>query len=215
MLALVDNYDSFTYNLVHAFYPLTSSVRVFRNDELSCEALFALKPDYLVIGPGPGSPSRAGFSKEYIKRGSLPTLGICLGHQAIGEVFGARVERAARPMHGKTSRVFHTQTGIFKNVPQGFYAARYHSLLINPHSLPACLEAIAWSQEGEIMAIRHKTDPIVGVQFHPESIATPEGIAILKNFFKLFNSNNDHVHNNHRNGGRGYDNQDEGLRLGL
>lgn len=187
LLALIDNYDSFTYNLAHAFSSLTSCVKVFRNDELSSEALFALKPDYLVIGPGPGIPATAGYSKAYIKgTGKCPILGICLGHQAIGEVFGATIEKAARPTHGKTSQIFHTQTGLFDGISQGFTAARYHSLLINPRSLPPCLEAIAWTEEGEIMAIRHKEDPIVGLQFHPESIATPEGGKILKNFIDLY-----------------------------
>lgn len=187
MIALVDNYDSFTYNLAHAFHKLSLPIQIFRNDELSFEELFDLKPSYLVIGPGPGNPEKAGYSKKFIEQGQglLPILGICLGHQAIGEVYGAKIERAAKPMHGKTSEILHTQTGLFQGLPQRFFATRYHSLLINPYSLPACLEATAWTQEGEIMGVRHKDYPIAGVQFHPESIATEEGLQILKNFLKM------------------------------
>lgn len=179
-MILIDNYDSFTYNVVQALQVLGQEIEVIRNDALSVKEVLEKRPRMIVIGPGPGTPSRAGISKELIKKTPVPLLGICLGHQAIGEVFGARVVRAQRAMHGKTSWIHHRGCALFQGVPLPFEAARYHSLILE--ELPDELEREAWTEEGEIMGLRHKTRPIFGMQFHPESIATRSGLALLKNF---------------------------------
>ncbi|MDL2058687.1 aminodeoxychorismate/anthranilate synthase component II [Mesosutterella sp. AGMB02718] len=187
MLVMIDNYDSFTYNLVQYFGKLGQDVRVFRNDETSLEEIERLKPDYLCISPGPSVPKNAGISESAIKyfAGKLPILGVCLGHQAIGEVFGGRISLAGRVMHGKTDVIQHTNEGVFKGLPQGISVARYHSLVIDPHALPPCLQVTATSSDGEIMGVRHKKYDIQGVQFHPESIATEHGMEMLKNFLDV------------------------------
>lgn len=179
MLLLLDNFDSFTYNLVQAFEGLGIKVKVLR--PRSVEEVHNFDPKYLVIGPGPGHPSQAHISKACIEAfaGQIPILGVCLGHQAIGEVFGGVVVRADLPMHGKISPIYHNSEGIFRGLPQGFAGARYHSLVLKPSSI---LQVTAWTQEGEVMGVRHPTLPIQGLQFHPESIATPEGAQLLKNF---------------------------------
>lgn len=184
MLLMIDNYDSFTYNLVQYFGELGEDVRVARNDEITCEEIAALGPKRICISPGPCSPEQAGVSLAVIERfaGAIPILGVCLGHQAIGHAFGGRVVRAARLMHGKTDAVKHTGAGVFAGLPTPFTATRYHSLAVERASLPACLELTAWTDDGEIMGLRHKTLAVEGVQFHPESIATEHGHAMLKNF---------------------------------
>jgi anthranilate synthase/aminodeoxychorismate synthase-like glutamine amidotransferase len=184
MLALIDNYDSFTYNLVQAFGVLGAEVRVFRNDQVTVERLIGLHPTHLVISPGPCTPNEAGISLEAIRAfaGRAPVLGVCLGHQAVGQAFGGRIVRADRLMHGKTSRVRHDGATIFVGLPEEFEATRYHSLVVERSSLPADLVVSAQTAEGEIMGLRHRTLPVEGVQFHPESILTPEGPRILRNF---------------------------------
>lgn len=184
MLLMIDNYDSFTFNLVQYFGELGEDVRVARNDEITCEEIAALGPKRICISPGPCSPEQAGVSLAVIERfaGAIPILGVCLGHQAIGHAFGGRVVRAARLMHGKTDAVKHTGAGVFAGLPTPFTATRYHSLAVERASLPACLELTAWTDDGEIMGLRHKTLAVEGVQFHPESIATEHGHAMLKNF---------------------------------
>ncbi|HEU4621496.1 MAG TPA: aminodeoxychorismate/anthranilate synthase component II [Burkholderiaceae bacterium] len=186
MLLMIDNYDSFTYNLVQYFGELGEDVRVVRNDELSVDEIKALKPDRICISPGPCSPREAGVSVEVLQRlaGHLPILGVCLGHQAIGEAFGGKVIRAKTLMHGKTSPVLHTNTGVFEGLPTPFTAIRYHSLAIERESLPRDLEITAWTDDGEIMGVRHTGLPIQGVQFHPESILTEHGHAMLRNFLE-------------------------------
>jgi anthranilate synthase/aminodeoxychorismate synthase-like glutamine amidotransferase len=187
VLLVIDNYDSFTYNLVQYFGQLGVEQRVFRNNEIvAAQALF-LNPDRVLISPGPCSPVEAGVSLDIIKAftGKKPIFGVCLGHQSIGHFFGGRVIRADRLMHGKTSPIFHKDTDLFKGLPQGFKATRYHSLLVERSSLPDCLEITAETEEGEIMGLRHKDFPVYGVQFHPESIATEHGMQILKNFLAL------------------------------
>src|ERR1700690_2749238 len=186
MLILIDNYDSFTYNLVQYFGELGTEIRVFRNDQVTINELIALNPTYLVISPGPGTPADGGISNEAIRyfTGRIPVLGVCLGHQCLGAVFGAKVERAARLMHGKTSQVNHSGKDIFKGIPSPFEAMRYHSLIVNG-PLPNELEVMASTPEGEIMSIRHKHYPTFGVQFHPESILTKYGKEILKNFLEI------------------------------
>ncbi len=186
MLLMIDNYDSFTYNLVQYLGELGAEVRVFRNDAVTVEALDELSPTHIVVSPGPGEPSDAGISKEAILRlGSgerrRPVLGVCLGQQCIGEVFGGKVVRAPRLMHGKTSPVYHYGGDLFQGVPSPFEATRYHSLVV-AEPLPPDLEPTAFTKEGELMGLRHKSCPIFGVQFHPESIFTPSGKVILKNF---------------------------------
>lgn len=183
MLLLVDNYDSFTYNLVQYFQMCEVSVQVVRNDD----PLPSFDPSHLVIGPGPGTPSNSGISNSLLARyhGKIPILGVCLGHQCIGEFFGGRVVHAKAPIHGKTSSIRHSGTGLFKQIPQDFLATRYHSLIVERSSLPAVLEITASTSDGEIMALRHKDYPTEGVQFHPESIATENGLAIIKNFLTL------------------------------
>ncbi len=187
MLLVIDNYDSFTFNLVQFFGQLGVEQRVFRNDEITPAEALALNPDRVLISPGPCSPAEAGVSLEMIGAfaGKKPILGVCLGHQSIGHYFGGRVVRADRLMHGKTSPILHKNTDVFAGLPQGFAATRYHSLLVERSTLPACLAITAETAEGEIMGLRHTELPIWGVQFHPESIATEGGMRILENFLKL------------------------------
>lgn len=187
MITVIDNYDSFTYNLVQYLGELGAEVEIFRNDAISVEELAARKPDSILISPGPGYPSDAGISGEVIRKlgPTIPTLGVCLGHQCIGEVFGGEVVRASRLMHGKTSPIHHNGDALFAEIPKSFEATRYHSLVVEPENLPEDLEITAQTAEGEIMALRHKEYPIYGVQFHPESILTTEGKQILKNFLEL------------------------------
>jgi anthranilate synthase component 2 len=184
MLLMIDNYDSFTYNLVQYFGELGEDVRVYRNDEVSCDQIAAVKPARLCISPGPCTPSEAGISIDVIRRfaGQVPILGVCLGHQAIGQAFGGRVVRAATLMHGKTAAIEHAGVGVFAGLPSPFTATRYHSLAVARESLPDCLEITAWTADGEIMGLRHRTLAVEGVQFHPESIASEHGHALLKNF---------------------------------
>jgi len=186
MLLMVDNYDSFTYNLVQYFGELGEDVRVFRNDAITLKEIAAMKPDRLVISPGPCSPKEAGISVDAIKAfaGKLPILGVCLGHQSIGYAFGGEIVHAKQLMHGKVSAVQHANVGIFANLPNPFKATRYHSLAIRRETMPACLEVTAWTEDGEIMGVRHKEHAIQGVQFHPESIMTEHGHALLQNFLK-------------------------------
>jgi len=187
MILLIDNYDSFTYNLVQQLEEMNQEVKVFRNDFIDIPGIEALAPSQLMISPGPGAPGSAGISIEAIKYFSkkIPVLGVCLGHQAIGEAFGGRVIRADRIMHGKTSLVFHDGRTIFKGLSNPFEAVRYHSLIVERKSLPDCLEISAFTEEGEIMGLRHKECPVEGVQFHPESILTFEGPKLLKNFSEI------------------------------
>ena len=189
MLLMIDNYDSFTYNLVQYFAELGEDVKVIRNDELTVAEIAALKPDRIVISPGPCTPSEAGVSVEVLKTlaGTVPMLGVCLGHQSIGQAFGGRVIRAGRIMHGKTSPIHHAGQGLFAGLPDGFEATRYHSLVVDKTCLPEDLEVTAWTTNDdgsveEIMGLRHRQFPIQGVQFHPESIMTQHGHAMLKNF---------------------------------
>ena len=185
MLLMIDNYDSFTYNLVQYLGELGQDVRVVRNDQITPDDIAALRPDHIVISPGPCTPNEAGVSVETIQRfaGDIPILGVCLGHQSIGQAFGGRIVRAARLMHGKTSAIHHTGRGVFTGLPSPFTATRYHSLVIERETLPDCLEITAWTvDDGEIMGVRHKTLPVEGVQFHPESILTEHGHALLRNF---------------------------------
>jgi anthranilate synthase component II len=184
MLLMIDNYDSFTYNIVQYFGELGEDVRTFRNDEITIEEIEALNPDRICISPGPKAPAQAGISVEVLKHfaGKKPILGVCLGHQAIGEAFGGKVIRAKQVMHGKTSAIAHTGEGVFAGLPSPFTVIRYHSLAIERASLPACLEVTAWTDDGEIMGVRHKDFDIEGVQFHPESILSEHGHALLKNF---------------------------------
>jgi anthranilate synthase/phosphoribosyltransferase len=187
MLALIDNYDSFTYNLVQYFGELGADIRVFRNDQVSLDELIALKPDHLVVSPGPGEPIKdGGVSPEAVKyfTGKIPVLGVCLGHQCLGAIYGGKVDRAARLMHGKTSPVNHNGQGIFKDIPSPFEGMRYHSLIVH-EPVPAELEVLATTNEGEIMALKHREHPTYGVQFHPESILTEHGRKLLKNFLDL------------------------------
>jgi anthranilate synthase/aminodeoxychorismate synthase-like glutamine amidotransferase len=187
MLVMVDNYDSFTWNLVQYLGELGADVVVHRNDEVTPEEIEQAAPLGVVVSPGPCTPREAGISVEVVRRfaGKLPVLGVCLGHQCIASAFGGRVVRADRLMHGKTSPVEHDGRGVFSGLPQGFIATRYHSLIVERESLPAELEVSAWTAEGEIMGIRHKQLPVEGVQFHPESILTSEGKALLGNFLGM------------------------------
>ncbi|OIO39532.1 MAG: anthranilate/aminodeoxychorismate synthase component II [Candidatus Omnitrophica bacterium CG1_02_46_14] len=186
MILMIDNYDSFTYNLVQYFGEMGQELKVFRNDAITIEGIRKLKPSRIVVSPGPGSPKDAGISKAVIKAfgAKIPVLGVCLGHQCIGEVFGGKIVGAKRLMHGKTSQVFHDGKGLFKNIDNPFVATRYHSLLIEKKGFPKALEITAWTKEQEIMGLRHKKFPIVGVQFHPESILTQSGKEILRNFLE-------------------------------
>ena len=187
MLLVIDNYDSFTFNLVQYFGQLGVNMRVFRNDELTPAEAERLKPERILISPGPCTPSDAGVSLDIIKTfaGKKPVLGVCLGHQSIGQLFGGTVIRAPRQMHGKRSPILHRGTDVFRDMPSPFTATRYHSLLVERSSLPDCLEITAETAEGEIMGLRHKQHAVFGVQFHPESIATEGGMKILQNFLSL------------------------------
>jgi anthranilate synthase component 2 len=187
MLLMIDNYDSFTYNLVQYFGELGEDVRVYRNDEITLEQIEALKPDHICISPGPCSPKEAGISVATLQHfaGKIPMLGVCLGHQAIGEAFGGKIIRAKHVMHGKTDMVRSNRQGIFAGLPESFTITRYHSLVIERSSLPACLQITATTDDGEIMGVRHKDFPIEGVQFHPESILSEYGHDLLKNFLKI------------------------------
>lgn len=188
MLLLIDNFDSFTYNLVQCFQTLKIEVKVVRNNKTSIRSCLDLNPTHLVISPGPGNPEHSGISKELIEcfAGRVPILGVCLGHQCIGELYGGKVTRAKQPMHGKLSHIKHDNLGLFADMPQNFKATRYHSLVIDRTTLPACLQICAETEEGEIMGVRHRfIKGIEGVQFHPESIMTQEGKKILANFIKL------------------------------
>ncbi len=186
-LLLIDNYDSFTYNLVQAFLMLGAEVEVFRNDAIAVAQALALHPTHVVISPGPGTPHEAGVSMDMVRAfaGRVPVLGVCLGHQSLVEVFGGRVVRAGRLMHGKVSPVLHDGRGVFEGLTSPMQAGRYHSLIAEPASLPAVLEVSARTAEGEIMGVRHRELRVEGVQFHPESVLTPDGPALMKNFLKM------------------------------
>lgn len=187
MILMIDNYDSFTYNLVQYLEELGQTVKVYRNDAVTIEAIKRLDPAKIVISPGPGRPEDAGISPRVIREfsGEIPILGVCLGHQAIGYVFGGKIVGAKKLMHGKVSKIYHNKKDIFKGIANPFLATRYHSLVVEKKSLPACLEIIAQTRENEIMALKHKEYPVWGVQFHPESILTKSGKQILDNFIKL------------------------------
>ncbi len=184
MLLMIDNYDSFTYNLVQYFGELGVDVRTYRNDEISLEQIEKLNPDHICISPGPKTPYDAGISMDVLRHfaGKKPLFGVCLGHQAIGAAFGGKIVHAKEVMHGKTSPVFHNNTGVFKGLPNPFTVTRYHSLAIDRDSLPDCLEVTAWTEDGEIMGVRHRQYAIEGVQFHPESILSEHGHLLLGNF---------------------------------
>jgi len=191
MLLMIDNYDSFTYNLVQYFGELGADVRVYRNDQITVDDIVALAPTHLVISPGPCTPNEAGVSVEAIRQlaGKMPILGVCLGHQSIGQAFGGHIVHASAIMHGKTSMIYHTGAGVFRGLDNPFEATRYHSLVIERQSLPDCLEVTAWTQgqQGgidEIMGVRHKQFAVQGVQFHPESILTQHGHDLLRNFLE-------------------------------
>ncbi|MFH7325026.1 anthranilate synthase component II [Desulfurivibrio sp. C05AmB] len=184
MIVVIDNYDSFTYNIVQTLGGMGAEMVIYRNDEVDLAAIAACRPDRLLVSPGPCTPGQAGISVDAIRhfQGRIPILGVCLGHQAIGEAFGGRVVRASRLMHGKTSLVHHDGKGVFRGLPDPFEAMRYHSLVVEEATLPACLEITARSDQGELMGLRHRELPVEGVQFHPESIMTPAGVDLLKNF---------------------------------
>ena len=186
MIALIDNYDSFTYNLAQYLGELGAEVRVFRNDEITVDEVAALAPSHVVLSPGPGTPDDAGITLALIARlaGSVPLLGVCLGHQAIGQAFGGKVVRAGRVMHGKVSRIRHDGGGVFTGVPDEFVATRYHSLVIERERLPSCLAVTARSEDGEIMGLRHRDLAVEGVQFHPEALLTEHGHRMLQNFLE-------------------------------
>jgi anthranilate synthase component 2 len=190
MLLMIDNYDSFTFNLVQYFGELGEEVRVFRNDKITLAEIEALRPERIVISPGPCSPEEAGISVATIRQfsGKIPILGVCLGHQAIGAAFGGKVIRSAHLMHGKTSPIHHDGRELFKGLPDPFEATRYHSLIVERSTMPPCLEMTAWVEEGEIMGLRHRDLPVWGVQFHPESILTVGGMDILRNFLEMSKS---------------------------
>ena len=190
MILILDNYDSFTYNLVQYLGELGATMRVARNDKITVEEIERLEPEGIVISPGPGYPDGAGISLALIRRfhETTPILGVCLGHQAIGQAFGGTVSRARKQMHGKTSRIHHDGRGVFAALPQDFEATRYHSLVVLDPSFPALLEVSARAEDGEIMALRHRRFPVEGVQFHPESILTGQGKALLRNFLGLTRS---------------------------
>ncbi|NUK32008.1 aminodeoxychorismate/anthranilate synthase component II [Parageobacillus sp. VR-IP] len=188
MIIMIDNYDSFTYNLVQYLGVLGEELIVKRNDEVTIKEIERLNPDFIMISPGPCTPNEAGISLEAIAyfAGKIPIFGVCLGHQAIAQAFGGKIVRADRLMHGKTSQVFHDRKTIFSGIPSPFTATRYHSLIVEKETLPDCFEISAWTEENEIMAIRHKTLPVEGVQFHPESIMTSHGMQLLKNFIETY-----------------------------
>jgi anthranilate synthase component 2 len=189
MLLMLDNYDSFTYNLVQYFAELGQEVKVFRNDKISVTEIDEMKPDYIVVSPGPCTPNEAGISLEIVNyfQGKIPLLGVCLGHQSIAQAFGGKIIHAKKIMHGKTSKIEHDNQGVFANLSNPFTATRYHSLVIERESCPECFDITAWStDDNEIMGIKHKTLPIEGVQFHPESILTEHGHDLLKNFLETY-----------------------------
>ena len=188
MILMIDNYDSFTYNLVQYLGVLGSEVEVHRNDKITLDEIESMKPERIVISPGPGTPQSAGITISMIERfhpKEVPILGVCLGHQAIGAAFGGRVLHAARIMHGKTSEISHDGKGVFRDLPDPITATRYHSLAVERKSLPSCLEVSAEAEDGEIMGLRHREYPVEGIQFHPESILTKEGMNILRNFLNF------------------------------
>jgi anthranilate synthase/aminodeoxychorismate synthase-like glutamine amidotransferase len=187
MLLVIDNYDSFTYNLVQYFGELGADPQVKRNDAITPDEVEKMKPQKIVISPGPGRPEEAGISMELIRKfgGKIPILGVCLGHQCMGEVYGGKVVRAGRLMHGKTSPIQHDGKGVFQGLPNPFEATRYHSLIVEKNSVPSCLEVCAETAQGEIMGLRHREYPVHGVQFHPESILSKEGKDLLANFLKI------------------------------
>ncbi|HEY5811205.1 MAG TPA: aminodeoxychorismate/anthranilate synthase component II [Terrimicrobiaceae bacterium] len=187
MLLVIDNYDSFTYNLVQYFGELGAEVSVVRNDQVTLDEIEAMKPERIVVSPGPCTPNEAGISCNVIARfgPSTPILGVCLGHQSIGQVYGGEIVRADRLMHGKTSKIHHSGENVFVGLPSPFEATRYHSLLVRRSKLPDCLKITAWTEEGEIMGFAHAEHPVIGVQFHPESILTLEGKNLLSNFLRL------------------------------
>ncbi|WP_375267653.1 anthranilate synthase component II [Phenylobacterium sp.] len=187
MILVVDNYDSFTYNLVHYLNELGAETLVRRNDALTAEEAIAMKPEGVLLSPGPCTPNEAGICLDLLRQApqDLPILGVCLGHQAIGQAFGGEVVRASQLMHGKTSPIHHTDKGVFKGLPEPFTATRYHSLSVKRDTMPAELEVTAWTDDGEVMGVQHVSRPIFGVQFHPESIATEGGHALLSNFLDL------------------------------
>ncbi len=186
MLLMIDNYDSFTYNLVQYFAELGADVVVKRNDEVTLEQIAAMNPQHIVVSPGPCTPNEAGISVPAIRQfaGKIPILGVCLGHQSIGQAFGGRIVHAKQLMHGKTSQIFHNNTSVFHGLPSPLVATRYHSLVIERETMPDCLEITAWTEDGEIMGVRHKTLAVEGVQFHPESILTEYGHELLDNFLR-------------------------------
>ena len=188
MLLMIDNYDSFTYNLVQYLGELGQNVQVYRNDEIDLKKVADLKPEKIVISPGPCTPNEAGISLALIHEfaGKIPLLGVCLGHQSIGQAFGGKIIKAKTLMHGKTSLIHHKNTGVFKNLPNPYIATRYHSLVIERETIPDCLEITAWTDDGEIMGVKHKTLAVEGVQFHPESVLTEHGHALLDNFLKTY-----------------------------
>ncbi|MCP1121911.1 aminodeoxychorismate/anthranilate synthase component II [Bacillus sp. 3103sda1] len=188
MILMIDNYDSFTFNLVQFLGELGQELIVKRNDEITIDDIEQMQPDFLMISPGPCSPNEAGVSMDVIRHfaGEIPIFGVCLGHQSIAQVFGGDVVRADRLMHGKTSLMHHNEKTIFTDIPNPFTATRYHSLIVKKETLPECLEVTSWTEEGEIMALRHKTLPIEGVQFHPESIMTSHGKELLQNFIRHY-----------------------------
>tara|TARA_B100000315_G_scaffold258466_1_gene310698 strand:- start:573 stop:1145 length:573 start_codon:yes stop_codon:yes gene_type:complete len=190
MYILIDNYDSFTYNLLHFLGELGAEVEVYRNDKITPEQVLALSPDGIVLSPGPCDPDRAGICVELVRKAAtkVPILGVCLGHQSIGQAFGANIRRAATPMHGKLSNICHNGLDIFHGIASPFAATRYHSLIVQSNSMPACLEITARTEDEIIMGVRHKEHPIFGVQFHPESIASENGHALLANFLRLSHS---------------------------
>jgi anthranilate synthase/aminodeoxychorismate synthase-like glutamine amidotransferase len=190
MILVIDNYDSFTYNLVQYLGGLGAKLRVCRNDKITLREITAMKPSRIVISPGPGVPSEAGRCRDIIARFGehLPILGVCLGHQAIAEAFGGIIVRARSVVHGKTSRIHHDGRTIFRSIPDPFYATRYHSLIVEKSSLPDCLEISAWTEDGIIMALRHRSYPIEGVQFHPESILTKSGPRMISNFLRIYSN---------------------------
>jgi anthranilate synthase component 2 len=184
VILVIDNYDSFTFNLVQLLFTLGAEVKVVRNDELDAAGVAASGASHLVVSPGPCTPHEAGVSVAAISQSKVPVLGVCLGHQSIGAAFGGKVIRAPLPVHGKAAFIRHADQGVFTGVSQGFQAARYHSLIVEASSLPAELEATAWTDNGLIMALRHRTKPVVGFQFHPESVLTPEGPKMVRNFLE-------------------------------
>lgn len=193
MILMIDNYDSFTFNLVQYLGELGEEIKVYRNDKIELDEIIKIKPDHIVISPGPCTPNEAGISLAVIKElgGKIPILGVCLGHQSIGQVYGGTVVRAENLMHGKTSLIYHDGRTIFADIPSPFTATRYHSLIVEKDSLPDCFEISAWTDQGEIMGLRHKELPVEGVQFHPESILTQHGKKMLNNFIdrKVYQQN--------------------------